>query len=72
MIAGFLGGEVVGDKNAKVHTVSSIEGGKAGSLAYLTNPKVRTLPLHHRRVDRARRPRVHPVAARRGDARVRR
>ena len=39
MIAGFLGGEVVGDKNAKVHTVSSIEGGKAGSLAYLTNPK---------------------------------
>ena len=39
MIAGFLGGEVVGDKNAAVHTVSSIEAGKAGSLAYLTNPK---------------------------------
>ena len=39
MIAGLLGGEVVGDKNAKVHTVSSIEEGKAGSLAYLTNPK---------------------------------
>lgn len=39
MIAGLLGGEVVGDKNAKVHTVSSIEAGKAGSLAYLTNPK---------------------------------
>ena len=39
MIAGLLGGEVVGDKNASVHTVSSIEGGKAGSLAYLTDPK---------------------------------
>ncbi len=39
MIAGFLGGEIVGDKDAKVHTVSSIEEGKAGSLTYLTNPK---------------------------------
>jgi len=39
MIAGFLGGEIVGDKNAAVHTVSSIEEGRAGSLAYLTNPK---------------------------------
>ena len=39
MIAGFLGGEIVGDKAASVHTVSSIEEGKAGSLAYLTNPK---------------------------------
>ena len=39
MIAGFLGGDVLGDKNATVHTVSSIEEGKAGSLAYLTNPK---------------------------------
>ncbi|MCM1151384.1 MAG: UDP-3-O-(3-hydroxymyristoyl)glucosamine N-acyltransferase [Alistipes sp.] len=39
MIAGFLGGEVVGDKQAAVHTVSSIEQGKAGSLAYLTNLK---------------------------------
>ena len=39
MIAGFLGGDVVGNKDAKVHTVSSIEEGKAGSLAYLTNPK---------------------------------
>ena len=39
MIAGFLGGEIVGDKNAQVHTVSSIEEGKAGSLSYLTNPK---------------------------------
>ena len=39
MIAGFLGGDVLGDKNASVHTVSSIEEGKTGSLAYLTNPK---------------------------------
>lgn len=39
MIAGFLGGTVVGDKNATVSTVSSIDGGKAGTLAYLTNPK---------------------------------
>lgn len=39
MIAGFLGGEIVGSKDAKVNTVSSIEEGKAGSLTYLTNPK---------------------------------
>ncbi len=39
MIAGFLEGEILGNKNAAVHTVSSIEEGKAGSLAYLTNPK---------------------------------
>lgn len=39
MIAGFLGGDIVGDKDAKVHTVSSIEEAGAGSLAYLTNPK---------------------------------
>ena len=39
MIAGFLGGEIIGDKTASVHTVSSIEEGTAGSLAYLTNPK---------------------------------
>lgn len=39
MIAGILGGTVVGDKNTAVHTVSSIEGGKKGSLTYLTNPK---------------------------------
>lgn len=39
MIAGFLGGDIVGNKDAKVHTVSSIEEGKAGSLSYLSNPK---------------------------------
>ena len=47
MIAGFLGGDIVGNKDAKVHTVSSIEEGRAGSLAYLTNPKIRTVSLHH-------------------------
>ncbi|MFR9650419.1 MAG: UDP-3-O-(3-hydroxymyristoyl)glucosamine N-acyltransferase [Rikenellaceae bacterium] len=39
MIAGFVGGEVVGDREAKVSTVSSIEQGKAGALSYLVNPK---------------------------------
>ncbi|MBR5206323.1 MAG: UDP-3-O-(3-hydroxymyristoyl)glucosamine N-acyltransferase [Alistipes sp.] len=39
MIAGFLNGEIVGDKSTAVSTVSSIEGGKPGSLTYLTNPK---------------------------------
>ena len=39
MIAGLISGEVVGDKNATVHTVSSIEDGKEGGLAYLSNPK---------------------------------
>ena len=39
MIAGLLGGSIVGDKNATVHTVSSIEGGKKGALTYLSNPK---------------------------------
>lgn len=39
MIAGFLEGEITGDKNAKVWTVSKIEEGKKGSLAFLANPK---------------------------------
>lgn len=39
MIAEFLGGEIVGDKNTKVNTVSSIEEGGKGSLSYLINPK---------------------------------
>ena len=39
IIAALLSGEIVGDKSATVSTVSSIDGGKAGSLAYLTNPK---------------------------------
>ncbi len=39
MIAGLLGGEVVGDKTASVHTVASIEKGHKGALAYLTNLK---------------------------------
>ena len=39
MIAGLLGGTIVGDKSTAVHTVSSIEGGKKGALTYLSNPK---------------------------------
>ncbi|WP_418982697.1 UDP-3-O-(3-hydroxymyristoyl)glucosamine N-acyltransferase [Alistipes sp.] len=39
MIAGFLGGRIEGDPQVRVHTVSSIEEGQAGSLAYLSNPK---------------------------------
>ena len=39
MIAALLNGVIVGDKSVTVSTVSSIDGGKAGSLAYLTNPK---------------------------------
>ncbi|MCC8089641.1 MAG: UDP-3-O-(3-hydroxymyristoyl)glucosamine N-acyltransferase [Rikenellaceae bacterium] len=39
IIAGFLGGEIIGDRNAKVWTVSKIEEGKSGSLAFLANPK---------------------------------
>ena len=39
MIASLLSGEVVGDENASIYTVSSIEGGKKGGLAYLSNPK---------------------------------
>lgn len=39
MIAGLLAGEVVGNKKASIYTVSSIEGGKEGGLAYLSNPR---------------------------------
>ena len=39
MIAGLLGGDVVGDKNVKVRTVCSIEGGTEGGLTYFANPK---------------------------------
>lgn len=39
MIAGFLGGEVIGDKDATVSTIVRIEDGAAGGLAFLSNPK---------------------------------
>lgn len=39
LIAGFLEGEVVGDPAAKVWTVSKIEEGAEGALAFLANPK---------------------------------
>src|SRR6056297_3429770 len=38
-IAAYLKGEVVGDGNVIVTTVSKIEEGKPGSLAFLSNPK---------------------------------
>ena len=69
MIAGFLGGDIVGDKNAKVHTVSSIEEGKAGSLSLPHQSQIRTVPLHHGRVDRAGRSGLHALAAGGRDAR---
>lgn len=39
IIAGYLGGTVEGDPNVKVTTVSKIEEGFPGSLAFLANPK---------------------------------
>ena len=39
MIADFLEGEVVGDKDARVTTICKIEEGEPGALAFLSNPK---------------------------------
>lgn len=39
MIAGFLGGEIVGDPQAKVSTIAKIEEGAPGALSFLSNPK---------------------------------
>ena len=38
-IADFLGGEVVGNNNEKVHTFAKIEEGTKGTLSFLSNPK---------------------------------
>src|SRR5665811_2438660 len=38
-IAKFLNGEVVGDENTRVSSVSKIEEGKPGTLAFLSNLK---------------------------------
>jgi UDP-3-O-[3-hydroxymyristoyl] glucosamine N-acyltransferase len=38
-IASFLNGEVVGNEDIKVSSVSKIENGKPGTLAFLANPK---------------------------------
>ena len=38
-IAGILDGEVLGNPNAEVHTLSKIEEGTSGSLTFLANPK---------------------------------
>ena len=37
-IAGILNGTIEGDENAKVNTLSKIEGGEAGSISFLANP----------------------------------
>lgn len=69
MIAGFLGGEIVGDKAASVHTVSSIEEGK-GRLAGLPDQsEIRTLSLYDPGVHRPGEQRFHTVAARCGHPR---
>ncbi len=39
MIAGFLGGEIAGDPQAKVSTIAKIEEGAPGALSFLSNPK---------------------------------
>lgn len=39
MIAGFLGGEIVGDPNATVTMLAKIEEGAPGALSFLSNPK---------------------------------
>lgn len=39
MIAGFLGGEIVGNPQASVSTFAKIEEGKPGALSFLANPK---------------------------------
>jgi len=38
-IAGFLKGEIVGDPDIKVNTISKIEEGHAGALSFLANPR---------------------------------
>jgi UDP-3-O-[3-hydroxymyristoyl] glucosamine N-acyltransferase len=38
-IAGFLNGEIIGDPETKVNTISRIEEGHAGALSFLANPK---------------------------------
>lgn len=39
MIAGVLGGEIVGDRNAVVSEFAKIEEGRPGALSFLANPK---------------------------------
>lgn len=39
IIAGFLGGEIVGDPQATVSTLAKIEEGAPGALSFLANPK---------------------------------
>ncbi len=38
-IAGILGGKIVGNPNATIHTLTKIEEGKPGSISFLSNLK---------------------------------
>ncbi len=38
-IADFIGGEVLGDENARVNTFAKIEEGSCGAISFLSNPK---------------------------------
>ena len=38
-IAAFIGGEIIGDENATVHTFAKIEEGIPGAISFLSNPK---------------------------------
>ena len=38
-IAEYIGGTIVGDENATVHTFAKIEEGVTGALSFLSNPK---------------------------------
>jgi UDP-3-O-[3-hydroxymyristoyl] glucosamine N-acyltransferase len=38
-IAGFLGGDIIGDPELKVSTIAKIEEGQPGALSFLANPK---------------------------------
>lgn len=39
MIASFIGGEIIGDKDITVNNLAKIEEGKKGDLSFLSNPK---------------------------------
>jgi UDP-3-O-[3-hydroxymyristoyl] glucosamine N-acyltransferase len=38
-IASILEGKIIGNASAKIHTLSKIEEGTAGSISFLSNPK---------------------------------
>ena len=63
MIAGFLGGDIVGDKDDE-STHRIFDRGGQGGLADLPHqPQIRNVPLQHGRIDRAGKPFVRTFAA---------